>query len=225
MESAAHSIHGENVRVNRSPTTGLVFSKGGTERRESMAVVAGPDSPGCAGPPIAKRSRASPPWWVVAATVACVALFLSHARLYLSTPHGEILQAPISRITAELLSERRPVVTEDRVVDPTELVRTVLRWQYVWSSGSGPCPEGASVSDARFTLVFFPLSDGTVVIECARPEAVPTPPVAVMLAAGRTLILPPGWRYSPMGQTAAQRVRLHDPVTAIMSSVVRRVKS
>lgn len=158
------------------------------------------------------------PWWVVAIAIAVAALFLSHAKLYLNPPQGQILQAPLSGVTTELLGERRPLVIEDRVVDPLDLARTVLRGQYAWSSGAERCPDEPCVSSARFTLVYFATTDGTIVIECAKCTPPTSPgPVAVVLVAGRVLVLPPGWRYTPSGP--ATRVRLHDPATAVMSAL------
>ena len=128
------------------------------------------------------------------------------------------MQAPLSEVTPELLAERRPIVVDERLVDPAGFAASAaFRWQHVWRSAE---PEAcrldafASTSPARFTLLFFDSTESsqpTIVIKTALSgddgEA-----VAVRLAPGRVLIMPPGWRYLPLA-AGARRVRMHDAFT------------
>jgi hypothetical protein len=158
---------------------------------------------------------------LLAAALAVVAA--AHVRRHVRGPReardATILQAPAARVTAALLAERQPLVIDERVVDPTELLRTVFRWQYIWASGPDPCPApppaGAAAaaapleSSARFTLLWFSAgaeADAGVLIQSRVAD------VLVRLAVGRVLVLPPGWRYSPT-RAGCLRVRLEDPIT------------
>jgi hypothetical protein len=184
----------------------------------------------------------SPPWWAVALAVVLVLLFASHARLYYTgggCGGASLLQASVDTVTSELLAERRPIVIEDRVVNPADLVATVFRWQYAWRSGVEPCRLDAfETCRARFTLLFFlEGDDSTVVIKAPTNTNTNTnthtntdtdtdthtdtnTDIAVRLAAGRTLVLPPMWRYLPLS-VGARRIRLHDPVSLLLQPSVR----
>ena len=173
----------------------------------------------------------SPPWWAVALAVVLVLLFASHARLYYTGGGASLLQASVDTVTSELLAERRPIVIEDRVVNPADLVATVFRWQYAWRSGVEPCRLDAfETCRARFTLLFFlEGDDSTVVIKAPTGTNTNTntntntdtyTDIAVRLAAGRTLVLPPMWRYLPLS-VGARRIRLHDPVSLLLQPSVR----
>ena len=188
---------------------------------------------------------------VVVTTVLVLLLLLAtHVWRYLSPPQRphlassgggqpqlQILQAPASAVTAELLSERRPLVVEDAMVDPTDLLRTVFRWQYVRASGPefaydlaadlaadplahAPALGAPVATKARFTLLYFPYPwpGGQVTIGPKRdfqatPEAAPLE-VAVSLSTGRVLVLPPGWLYAS-ATPGLTSLRLDDPVSLV----------
>jgi len=184
-------------------------------------------------------------WWVVALAIAALAVVLAHARRYYSTAtYGgegdpiQILQTRLEDATPELLAERRPLVIEDRLVDPaTDLLKTLFRMQYVWKSRAERCPDvaaGFGVARARFTLVFFlptPTDsdagaeggDFDVVIRRPAGRALDDEEdgdggVAVRLAPGRTLVLPPRWRYATLGDArSATQVRLHDSISVLLN--------
>jgi hypothetical protein len=166
-------------------------------------------------------------WWTIVAVVAVVALLAAHARLYAWPPDGGvILQAPLASVTPDLLAERRPLVIEDGVVDPRDLLTTVLRWQTCWHSDVEACPAGVEArTDARFTALYFAAASDAqqqeqqqeqspaVVIE---QRSRPGQETAVLLHDARVLLLPPGYRYRPL--STALRIRAHDPFTVLLSA-------
>jgi len=87
--------------------------------------------------------------WTVAALVVACAVLLPHVRLYLCPPAStHIIQAAWVNVTPALLSERAPIVIDDRVVDLRDIARTALSWQHVWSSPVERCEGGESITDA-----------------------------------------------------------------------------
>jgi hypothetical protein len=157
-----------------------------------------------------------------AAIVAIVlAIVLPHVMLYLrpSSVRHEILQTGIANITPDLLSSRNPIVIEDGVVDPRDIVRTALSWQHVWASPVEKCAEGVeTLARARFTILYFPVAtSGTVTVRIASASG--DRATIVILEHGRALLIPTGCRYFPSSPDA-HRIRVHDPVTALMSVFV-----
>jgi uncharacterized cupin superfamily protein len=169
-------------------------------------------------------------FFAVASIALLVLLALAHARANLRLPAAsedlEILQATVSTITPEMLAERRPIVIIDRIAgDPVEsLATTVFRWQHMTRTSDRACRMDAfERSRARFTLVHYPYDEhadslssdgGAVVVKPAGDEA--HDGVAVLLSAGRVLVLPPGWRFLPL-VAGARRARLDDLFTAVAS--------
>ena len=162
---------------------------------------------------------------IVIAVVAIAVLTLAHARAHFKGvgDDAEILQAPVSGVTAEMLAERKPIVITDRIAGdhPVDaLARTVFRWQHATRSKETPCRLDAfERSRARFTLVYF--SSAFADPAFADPPALVIKPsegegdgVAVLLAVGRVLVLPPGWAFLPLA-AGARMVRLDDVFTAI----------
>ena len=142
----------------------------------------------------------------LALALAAIVLVLAHARAHFRpTELEQLVQAPLSAVTPDLLAERRPILVEDRMVDPASLARSPLfRWLVV--SRGTPQPrspaDGFATTRARFTLVFY------VEDQPSDPSSGPVPnvvlkdsrgaDVVVRLAPGRVLVLPPGWRYMPL---------------------------
>ena len=163
----------------------------------------------------------------VTAGALLIVLTLAHARAHYRRPRDdeavEIVQATVSTVTSEMLAERRPIVITDRLAgDPVEsLARTVFSWQHVTRSADEPCRMDAfERTRSRFTLVFFDASativgDPSVVIKPVGEESYDG--VAVVLAVGRVLVLPPGWRFLPLA-AGARRACLDDVFTAVFGS-------
>lgn len=173
--------------------------------------------------------RSTLPWWVVILAVVVTIVACAHAHKYRGGGGGvqtTILQVRLEDAAPDLLEERRPLVIEDRLVDPAgSLLSTLLRCQYVWR---GPYGEACPVAPAfelarcRFTLVFFVVADdaaSSVDIILRRQDVAVA--VAVRLVSGRVLVIPPGFSYavaeSPPSSVFVQRLRMHDTATAILS--------
>jgi hypothetical protein len=159
---------------------------------------------------------------LVLAAVVVVALVLllplAHARRHLRGPRAgdcAIVQVDAARLTPGVLASRRPIVVQDRMVDPaSELRRTAFRWQYVRAVGPDVAPAQAQTR-ARFTLLWFDAPDGGDVLIHAPPAC--AEPTLVRLARGMVLVLPPGWAYACTAAPAA-RLQLHDPASVLLQA-------
>ena len=167
------------------------------------------------------RGGSTPPWWAVIAAVLVAILAVAHVRRYYRGGDATIAQARLDAVTPALLAERRPLVVEDVLVSPGELAASpVFRWQHVWRSRAEPCDGKGTLATARFTLLYYEHgaggdrgAGGDVVIE-PPASAAAAGAAAVRLVPGRVIVLPPRWRY--YGGTGLMRVRMHDPVSAIL---------
>jgi hypothetical protein len=175
------------------------------------------------------RDTLSIPWWVTIVIVIVAVLAFAHARRYFralrisDTSDITILQASLEDASSDLLGEWKPIVIQDRLVDPVNaLTSTLLRWQYVWKSNVQPLEDGRSYrSLCRFTVI-FPSSEYETRILLSRKEEEEEDVVEIVLSMGRCIILPPGFTYSvKKGEFQASQVRLHDSVTALLSRFVR----
>lgn len=64
----------------------------------------------------------------------CVAILMVHYRFYAKVPYTTtVLQTTVTGLRSEMLTEKQPIVVEDRVVDPRELLSTVFRYSYLFS--------------------------------------------------------------------------------------------
>lgn len=197
------------------------------------------------------------PWWVVVLAVVAAVVACAHARRYRtgsSSSETTILQVRLEDAKPDLLEERRPLVVEDRLVDPaSSLLATLLRWQYVWRGPMGeacPVAPAFTLARCRFTLVYFggagppdppsiasiasiasnasddfELSESVdVILQRGEPGGASEQSVAVRLVSGRTLIIPPGFRYAVVVPDSdshppfVQQLRIHDTATAILSA-------
>ena len=155
-------------------------------------------------------------------------LLIAHARAHFrcQREYTQIIQAAVSAVTPEMLAERRPVVIEDRLVgDPAEsLARTVFRWQHVRRRAATPCRLDAFThTRARFTLLYFEAptaADPSVVIR-PREGDDDGDGIAVVLAVGRVLVLPPGWRFLPLASNC-RSVEIDDVFSALFSMLTPR---
>ena len=165
------------------------------------------------------------PWWATIAIVIVAVLAFAHARRYFrafndSSDSITILQASLEDATSDVLGEWRPLVIQDRLVEPENaLASTLLRWQYVWKSGVQPVEYGQSYrSLCRFTAI-FPSSEYDTRILLSRDN---NDDVEVVLSMGRCIILPPGFTYSvKKGEFQASQVRFHDSVTGLLFRFVK----
>ena len=168
-----------------------------------------------------------PPSRLEAAVLALVAFallaFAAHSRAYYSGPgsaspsarDAQLLQTSAQDITPDMLSERQPLVLVDELVVPNHkaLLSSVFRWQYISSRSRAAVREGAS--RARFTLL-SPFHDSAVgqSVVSIHPVSRPALRVDVLLALGRTLVLPPRWAWSADGPL--RETCLHDPATLLL---------
>ena len=159
-------------------------------------------------------------WWsyvAVATLMFLVLLILAHARAYFNVPSGgsQLLQAWISDVTPEILSERQPIILMDElaVPDHQSFLKTSLRCQHISSRLDKDVSQG--FTSARFTLIScFIKTASTVSIIAPRDGG----SIIINLSRGRTLVLPPRWKWSssvPCTVTSA-----HDPFTMLFSSIV-----
>ena len=136
---------------------------------------------------------------LAAAAVVVVAILLAaHVRHHLTPCEGvQILQASLAQCTPSIFAEKRPVVITDRVVDHDDLRRTVLRYLHLWGGRQSEVEPGKRTrAVARFTLLFLSAAVATsaAAVDIVHPKH-PNEVVRVVLAAGRTLVLPPLWSY------------------------------
>ena len=147
--------------------------------------------------PREKRTEMHNLCWIIIAIVAV--LIVGHVRRY-STPceDVQILQVPLASLTPALLAERRPIVVQERMVDPKDLLDTVFKWRYLFVVQGKKGQGGRQLRNtwARFTLIYgLGEEEEEHVVELTHPSF-PAEPVEIVLRRGRTLILPPWWTYT-----------------------------
>jgi hypothetical protein len=179
-------------------------------------------------PPLPPTERGRWAWCAaIVALVALATLLTAHVQRHVRGPRDEsecrIVQVTAADASAALLAQRRPLVIEDRVVDPAQLLDTVFRWQYVRTTRYAVGPGQSALAAGRFTLLWFDPAlerDGgsggggnAVAIHCSVAS------LLVRLGSGMVLVLPPGWTFEPtslLGQPCVA-VRLDDPVSVTFS--------
>jgi hypothetical protein len=181
-------------------------------------------------------------WSIVCAVSLLAVLFLLHVRLYYKDADMLIIQTSLaslgemvasdSDVAWDLLRERRPIVLEDRLVDPhRDISASILGWQYVWKSGretTASGDKGMTRTRERFTALYFVPTDSVddsddyYTVYVSSPSD-PTSVVAIRLLPGRVLILPPRWSYGTGTMTSSHssplmRTRFHDTTSLILST-------
>lgn len=156
----------------------------------------------------------------IVATAAVVALAVliiaSHVRLAVGGARlpAQLIQASLADVTLDLLSERQPLLLTDALAasDHRPLRSTLFRWLHcglLSTTGTGSSGVGA----ARFTLIScFDDDECTVsIVPLQKPQLL----TDVRMARGRTLVIPPGWRWHSSASVTVSQ--LHDPVTWIVA--------
>lgn len=129
-------------------------------------------------------------------------------------PDVQIVQPTLEGCGPAILAERRPIVLTERLADHGELLNTVFKWTYLWSSGPSevaPGEDGRASAWTRFTILYDPDKDVDVDIAPPTTSGSPTTSeddkVRVRLRRSQTLVLPPSWRYS-VSQPGCRAIRL-----------------
>lgn len=160
-------------------------------------------------------SRTSSALYALAA-VALALFVVAHFRTYGLVPaSSSIIQTPVGSLTPALLCERQPVILQDRVLRPADLVASVFRWQvYPWCSSPGRGRAAPERCTARFTIV---APQRATTVEIALRNA--SDSASVSLAEGQVLILPPHWWF--VASPDVRVLRLHDTTSLIGSAIAR----
>jgi hypothetical protein len=112
----------------------------------------------------------------------------------------DVVQVRLASLHPDVFLERNPVVIEDRIADPMELLSATFRSMYVLARGPRAITAGAA--DARTTARYVILHNNSQRDRVQIKVKHPTPnmqPIIVVLGPKQTLVLPPLWTYSRVG--------------------------
>jgi hypothetical protein len=132
-----------------------------------------------------------------------------------SQPAYQILQPPLQALTPQLLYERYPIVVQEPLVDPMQLLGTLFKYQYLWSRRRS-CASSASAFQTvrgKFCLIFNPQASHTLSIVHPHHRA-ERRYTDILMSQHQCAILPYGWQYAS-NSTHTQAVALHDPITVL----------
>lgn len=80
----------------------------------------------------------------------------------------QLLQVPIAALSLNLLYEKKPIVINEPVVDPTQLLTSVFKFQYVYASDVKRVSKGVVVQNkAKFAIVYS--SDHAYTLQVMHP--------------------------------------------------------
>lgn len=118
-----------------------------------------------------------------------------YLRYYLSpNPKLEILQTSISQLQPQLLFEKLPIILNEGIVDPLDLVRKVFRFLYIYKKHITTFPQDTWVKNkARYLVVYSLNPDG--ILGITHPKN-PKHHIHIKLSAHKCIILPTSWSYN-----------------------------
>lgn len=164
-------------------------------------------------------------------TVLVLLVTVIYLRYYLTYKDDyNILQTYLDRVDINVIYEKYPVVIYDRVKDPSQLLKTLFAYSYVFQRGPTAIPSNRLITNkSKYVILHSGTNDAEIhVLNPKYAQAINNKEsladiapeanaqyVTIKLRANQVLILPCHWIYQ--ASEPIQSIRLDDVLSAIVS--------
>ncbi len=147
-----------------------------------------------------------------------------------------IIQTPLERLVPDMLDERQPIIVEQPLPDPAQLLDTTFRFRYVLAKMTSLPPGGVKDINSRFALVFLdanavepalihvlhPSQRATIPRRVRTWSQVNAPYVSLRLKPAQVVIVPHGWVVGsePKNTSRFGAILIHDVRSLVRSALL-----